>query len=132
MGSINKSSFQSTGSCCVHGGGLRHTHATMPIMPKHPPGDPSEDPIRIAVSGNLDLHTFRPRDLPDLLPAWFEECRARGIFTVRVIHGKGTGTLRSGVHAILPCLTECVASWTYPAPDSAGGWGATLVQLKPA
>ena len=105
-------------------------------MPKPPSGDPAlnkpDEPIRLLVSGDLDLHTFRPRDLPELLPAWFEECRALGISTVRVIHGKGTGTLRSGVHSLLPRLTDCVASWTHPAPDSAGGWGATLVQLKPA
>ena len=89
-----------------------------------------DPPVRIHVSGDLDLHTFRPRDLPDLLPAWFEECRAQGILTVRVVHGKGTGTLRSGVHAMLPRLTEHVASWTFPAPEAAGGWGATVVHLK--
>ena len=93
--------------------------------------DPQE-PIRFQVSGDLDLHTFRPCDLPDLLPVWFEECRAQGIPAVRVIHGKGTGALRGGVHALLPRLTEHVASWTYPAPDAAGGWGATVVQLKPS
>ena len=92
---------------------------------------PPDDPIRIEVSGDVDLHTYRPRDLPELLPAWFEECRARGILTVRVIHGKGSGSLRAGVHALLPRLTEQVASWTHPAAGSAGGWGATIVQLNP-
>ncbi|MES2470190.1 MAG: Smr/MutS family protein [Verrucomicrobiota bacterium] len=92
---------------------------------------PPVDPIRIEVSGDLDLHTYRPRDLPDLLPAWFEECRARGILTVRVIHGKGSGSLRAGVHALLPRLTEHVVSWTHPAAGASGGWGATIVQLKP-
>ncbi len=91
---------------------------------------PPDGPVRVQVSGELDLHTYRPRDLPDLLPAWFEECRARGILTVRVIHGKGSGSLRAGVHALLPRLTEHVASWTHPAPGSAGGWGTTIVQLN--
>lgn len=91
--------------------------------------------VVVQVSGELDLHTFRPRDLPELLPAWFEECRARGIRTVRVIHGKGSGTLRHGVHTLLRRMAaehepgEAPLSWTFPAPESAGGWGATLVQL---
>ena len=91
----------------------------------------SAEPIKVEVTGNLDLHTYRPRDLPELLPAWFEECRRMAIPTVRIIHGKGTGTLRTGVHALLPRLSPHVASWTYPAPDTAGGWGVTVVQLKP-
>ena len=92
---------------------------------------PPDRPVQVEVTGDLDLHTFSPRDLPDLLPAWFEECRARGILTVRVIHGKGSGSLRAGVHALLPRLAGHVASWTHPAAGAAGGWGATIVQLKP-
>jgi DNA-nicking Smr family endonuclease len=92
---------------------------------------PPDGPVRVLVSGDLDLHTYRPRDLPDLLPSWFEECRARGILTVRVIHGKGSGSLRMGVHALLPRLAGHVASWTHPAAGAAGGWGATLVRLNP-
>lgn len=91
-----------------------------------------EDVVRLRVTGELDLHQFRPRDLPELLPAWFEECRTAGIPAVRVIHGKGTGTLRAGVHALLPRLPDLVVSWSYPAPAEAGGWGATLVQLQRA
>ncbi len=97
-----------------------------------PSPDELPAPVAIQVTGELDLHTWRPRDLPELLPAWFGECRRLGIPAVRVIHGKGTGALRSGVHALLPRLTEDVASWSHPAPDAAGGWGATLVHLKPA
>ncbi|MES2706766.1 MAG: Smr/MutS family protein [Verrucomicrobiota bacterium] len=96
--------------------------------------EPEPGPLPVRVTGNLDLHTFRPRDLPELLPAWFEECRALGIPAVRVIHGKGTGTLRAGVHALLAKMAEgpdpLVKSWTFPAPESAGGWGATVVQLR--
>jgi len=92
----------------------------------------SSDPVvRIEVAGDLDLHTYRPRDLPELLPAWFGECHRLGIATVRVIHGKGSGSLRAGVHALLPRLTRFVAAWTFPAPEAAGGWGATVVQLVP-
>ena len=56
----------------------------------------SDSPVPIPITGELDLHTFRAKDLPELLPAYFAECAARGIFRVRVVHGKGTGTLREG------------------------------------
>ena len=101
-----------------------------PCLEMDPATEPGE-PVRIQVTGDLDLHTYRPRDLPELLPAWFGECQSLGILTVRVIHGKGSGSLRAGVHALLPRLGGQVASWSFPAPDLAGGWGATLVQLLP-
>nr|WP_255518992.1 Smr/MutS family protein [Luteolibacter marinus] len=62
------------------------------------------------------------------MPEYFGECRRLGIHGVRVIHGKGTGTLREGVHALLRRLPE-VEEFHYPA--AAGGWGATWVILRP-
>src|SRR6188508_2193816 len=67
---------------------------------------PFPDPVPLPVSGELDLHTFRPRDLGSLLPEYFHECRQRGILTVRIVHGKGTGALRASVHALLGRLPE--------------------------
>lgn len=94
---------------------------------------PEPEPVTVRVTGDLDLHTFRPRDLPELLRAWFGECQAQGIAVVRVIHGKGSGTLRTGVHTLLTRMAaepdSLVGSWSFPAPESAGGWGATLVHL---
>ena len=87
------------------------------------------DEIELPITGELDLHTFRPGDIGELLPGYFEECRKRGILTVRVIHGKGTGALREGVHRVLEKLPG-VASWTWPAAANYGGWGATWVQLN--
>jgi DNA-nicking Smr family endonuclease len=49
------------------------------------------EPVRVEPGPELDLHTFRPRDLGDLLPEWLAICRERGILRVRVIHGKGRG-----------------------------------------
>jgi len=83
----------------------------------------------LVVDGILDLHMFRPKDVKDLVPDYLEECRNRGILLVRIIHGKGTGTLRRTVHAILSRLSY-VESFGL-APGGEGGWGATLVCLRP-
>lgn len=86
--------------------------------------------VEIPIDGTLDLHTFQPRDVAPLLSDYFDACRARGILEVRVVHGKGTGALRRTVHALLGRLPE-VVSWR-PADEGAGGWGATIVVLRPA
>lgn len=86
-------------------------------------------PVELPIDGVLDLHTFRPKDVGDLVPDYLEACRTKGIFQVRIIHGKGTGALRESVHAILKRHPK-VVSFTLDHPQY-GGWGATLVQLKP-
>jgi DNA-nicking Smr family endonuclease len=86
-------------------------------------------PIELPIDGVLDLHTFHPREVQDLVPDYLAECRQRGILDVRIIHGKGTGSLRRTVHAILARLPE-VASFSL-AMEDAGGWGATVVTLQP-
>ena len=88
-----------------------------------------DEPIQIPIDGVLDLHTFRPREIKDLVPDYLAACRAQGIFQVRIIHGKGIGNLRRTVHAILSKEPE-VASFTLDHPEY-GGWGATLVNLRP-
>lgn len=84
----------------------------------------------LPIDGTLDLHTFKPGDVKELVPAYLESCRERGILEVRIIHGKGTGALKRTVHAILD-RTPCVASYA-AAGLPGGGWGATVVVLLPA
>jgi len=82
----------------------------------------------IPIDGVLDLHTFSPRELRDLVPEYLLACRAKGIGQIRIIHGKGTGSLRRTVRSLLDRL-DYVES--YHTPESGGGgWGATVVQLK--
>jgi dsDNA-specific endonuclease/ATPase MutS2 len=83
----------------------------------------------MTITDELDLHTFRPAEVPDLLDDYLGECLRLGIGRVRIIHGKGSGTLAKRVQAILN-RHHLVLSWR-PAPAEAGGWGATLVELKP-
>lgn len=89
-----------------------------------------EEPVHIPITDELDLHTFRPNEVGDLLVDYLGECQKLGILSVRVIHGKGTGALRLGVHAVLGRM-EIVESWTWPAGERSGSWGATWVRLKP-
>src|SRR5579859_3541276 len=53
-----------------------------------------EEPIQLPIDGVLDLHSFRPRDVKDLVTEYLSACIERGIFQVRIIHGKGIGQLR--------------------------------------
>jgi len=85
-------------------------------------------PVKIPIEDFIDLHTFRPEEVSDLLSEYFSECLKYGIFTVRVIHGKGRGFLKQGVTKILK-KSPLVESFK-DAPIEAGGWGATIVELK--
>ena len=91
--------------------------------------EPGEAPVVLPITGELDLHTFRPADLGELIPAYLEQCRARGIFEVRIIHGKGTGTLRTTVHALLR-RSPLVATFR-SGDERTGSWGATIATLRP-
>jgi len=91
--------------------------------------DPTE-PIALPITGELDLHTFRPAEVTALLDDYFAECRQRRIHRVRVVHGKGTGTLRENVHAHLR-RSRLVHSFAQ-GDERSGGWGATIVTLLPA
>ena len=87
------------------------------------------EPVEIPIDGVLDLHTFNPREVKDLVPDYLALCRERGILQVRIIHGKGTGAMQRNVHSILSRLTY-VASFRLAGLDG-GGWGATIVILRP-
>jgi DNA-nicking Smr family endonuclease len=77
----------------------------------------------------LDLHSFKPADARDVVEEYLRECRVRGVLRVRIIHGKGIGHLRRTVHAFLKQCPD-VAGF-HLANEHFGGWGATIVLLKP-
>ena len=83
--------------------------------------------VQIPIEGVLDLHTFHPRDVPSLLKEYLEACKEEGMYSVRIIHGKGKGIQKNRVQGLLEKLSE-VESYKDAGPD-AGGWGATIVQL---
>jgi DNA-nicking Smr family endonuclease len=86
------------------------------------------DPVVVPIDGVLDLHTFAPGELKGLLQDYIDACLASGIHDLRIIHCKGSGVMRSRVHALLG--KDMRVHGFEDAPADAGGWGATLVTLK--
>ena len=88
-----------------------------------------DEPVRIPIEDALDLHAFAPRDIPSVVAEYLEAAHARGFAEVRLIHGRGAGVQRRIVRSLLaghPRVAEF-----FDAPPGRGGWGATMVRLKP-
>lgn len=87
------------------------------------------EPVELVVDGELDLHSFRPKEVRPLVLEYIVQCRQRGILELRIVHGKGIGNLRRTVHALLD-RHEAVKGYRLGG-QGGGGWGATVVDLHP-
>lgn len=90
--------------------------------------DPFPEPVTIPIEDALDLHPFRPADIPEVVASYLEAAIAAGLTEVRLIHGRGTGVQRTRVRAVLGASPSVVRY--ADAPPERGGWGATIVWLK--
>jgi dsDNA-specific endonuclease/ATPase MutS2 len=88
----------------------------------------SDEPIRIPITDVFDLHSVPPRSVKDVVEAYLEEARTMGFRALRIIHGRGIGVQREIVRSVLG-KTDFVESFG-DAPAEAGGWGATIVNLR--
>jgi dsDNA-specific endonuclease/ATPase MutS2 len=90
---------------------------------------PFDEPVAIPIGDELDLHPFQPKEIPSVVEEYLAQCRQAGLFEVRLIHGKGKGVQRNIIRALLEKLpgVESFRDGGYEA----GGWGATIVILKP-
>jgi DNA-nicking Smr family endonuclease len=86
-----------------------------------------DEPFVVPVTGELDLHSFAPRDIPSVVAEYVRACREKGILRVRLVHGRGKGVQRAEVRRTLRSLPG-VAS-VADAPPASGGWGATVIDL---
>ena len=88
-----------------------------------------DEPHEVPIEDTLDLHPFRPAEVRDVALEYLTEARARGFRQVRLIHGRGIGVQREAIQSMLRKV-DFVADF-HDADPSGGGWGATVVLLKP-
>jgi DNA-nicking Smr family endonuclease len=93
------------------------------------PHEPFSEPVELPVEDALDLHAFSPKDIPSVVESYLEAAREAGFDEVRLIHGRGKGVQKRRVESVL-ARNPLVRGFT-EAPPERGGWGATLVWLKP-
>lgn len=85
------------------------------------------EPVRIPIDGILDLHAFAPKDAASVVDEYLLACLEKGIYEVRIIHGKGKGILRRTVHALLEKHPKVLS---FKIDTGFSSWGATIVHLK--
>ena len=88
-----------------------------------------EEPIQLELEDSIDLHSFPPKDVPDVVDAYLESVADKGFTEVRLIHGRGIGVQRDRVQKLL--ARHRLVSGFHDAPPERGGWGATIAYLRP-
>lgn len=92
------------------------------------PEESLEKPVVVPIEDSIDLHTFSPSDIPEVVSEYLELAARAGYREVRIIHGKGIGFQRERVRKILQQHPR-VEDFSQ-APPERGGWGATVARLK--
>ena len=90
--------------------------------------NPFAEPVEIPITDSLDLHSFSPKEIRDVVEAYLIEAHKKGFRIVRIIHGKGVGIQRETVRNVL-AETDFVESFKN-APEFSGSWGATIAIFK--
>jgi len=93
--------------------------------------DPLPDPtaaVELPITDVLDLHSFRPAEVADVVREYLDAAWAKGLRELRIIHGRGIGVQRQTVRTLLGRDPRVVDFGD--APAEAGGWGATWVRLR--
>jgi DNA-nicking Smr family endonuclease len=85
-----------------------------------------DDLVRLPIEDFIDLHTFHPRDVKEVVVAYIEEAHAAGHREVRLIHGRGKGVQRGIVHAALEAHPLVEEFWDAPETHL----GATIARLR--
>jgi DNA mismatch repair protein MutS2 len=75
----------------------------------------------------LDLHGLAVDEALVMIDQFLYDAYVARIASVRLVHGKGTGTLRKAIRSWLP-KHQLVKSFRWAEPE-AGGSGATVVEL---
>jgi DNA-nicking Smr family endonuclease len=86
----------------------------------------SDEPVRIPIEAEVDLHAFAPRDISSVVEEYINEAHAAGLREVRLVHGRGIGVQRGIVQQALE-RHPLVESF---ADDPSAHLGATIAVLK--
>ena len=81
-----------------------------------------------SIQDGIDLHGLDRDQATAIVVDFLDQCLARGLRCVRIVHGKGLGILKARLRSWLPRREEVLANCQAPAND--GGSGALLVLLK--
>lgn len=90
--------------------------------------DPFTEPVEIEVTDSIDLHSFHPSEIREVVESYLAEAHKKGFTIVRIIHGKGVGVQREIVRKVLS-ETDFVKGFKN-APEFSGSWGATIAELE--
>jgi len=82
------------------------------------------DPVEFPIEDCIDLHSFQPREVADVVEEYLYQVVGKGYREVRIIHGRGIGVQREIVHSILRKHPDVLAF-----QDTADR-GATVVRMK--
>ena len=80
------------------------------------------------VSSEINLLGYTVEEARHVLDKYLDDCTLAGLATVRIVHGKGTGALRTGVQSYLKSNPH-VKSFRY-GTFGEGEMGVTVVELK--
>jgi len=86
----------------------------------------SDEPLRIPIEHELDLHAFPPRDVASVVREYVDAAAGAGLLEVRVVHGRGRGVQRGIVQAALERHPRVVEFWD----DHDSHLGATVARLS--
>jgi len=92
-------------------------------------GNPFSEPFEVEITDRIDLHSFQPSEVRDVVGTYLDEVRKKGFRVVRIIHGKGIGVQREIVRRLL-AEKDFVKSYRNGDEFSGGGPGVTIVTLK--
>lgn len=110
---------------------LGRKRSAQPPPPEPMPFEEEEDlpdTVVLQLSDVLDLHSFPPHQIAELVRDYLDAAHRSGFRHVRIVHGKGLGVQRDITRKILAADPQVVSYGDPPA--EAGGWGATWVELR--
>ena len=83
---------------------------------------------RINISNRLDLRGYRVEDALDDLENYLDKASLANLSPVTIIHGHGTGALKSAVRDFL--LSSPYVAKFRPGEDGEGGDGVSIVDIN--